>query len=171
MPDFGNPSFAGVSIGQRPISSLWQLAGWQGFDDAVLPVLDRLGLGPVMDFRMSVETDSCTAWRVAPDRILIEGCEDPGVEGNRDLVALDLGHARTAITLVGPAARDVLMQVCAIDCAPDVFAPSEFRQTGIHHVGVLIQCTGAESFDILVPCTWATSVQEVLALNSARFGI
>ncbi|MCG7522530.1 sarcosine oxidase subunit gamma [Ruegeria sp. Ofav3-42] len=168
---YGAAGNAGVTLSTRPIANLWQIAGWQGFGDAAAPVLAALGLTDGGSYRRSEQSGEVTAWRIAPDKILIEGAGDLSAHTSDDLVTLDLGHARAAITLSGPAARDLLMQLSAVDCTPSAFGLGEFMQTGIHHVGVLIQCTGPDNFDVLVPGTWAETVWEVLHDNALPHGL
>lgn len=161
----------GVTLSNRALLGLWQVAGWDGFEAAVLPVLAKLGIKEVGDYRKAQQAKDVRTWRIAPDRVLIETDTDLSGVGSDDLAVLDLGHARTVITLSGPAARDVLMQLVAIDLGPQAFIDGEFVQTGIHHVSVLIQCTGENSFDILVPGTWAASVWHVIHENALPHGL
>ncbi|MES0885374.1 sarcosine oxidase subunit gamma [Roseibium sp. SCP14] len=161
----------GVTLGIRSIEGLWQLAGWSGFETAAEPILKRLGLEDAGTFREARRTDHATAWRIAPDKILLETARGLGDQQSADLAVLDLGHARAAITLNGPAARDLLSQLIAIDVSTAAFRPGEFIQTGIHHIGVLIHCLEADRFDILVPGTWAESVWEVLFDNALPHGV
>ena len=167
---FGASGVAGVVLGERPVAILQQVAGWQGFEDVAAPMLADLGLTGLGGYRSAQVVKGCTAWRTAPDKVLIEGAKDLSPYANDELVTLDLSHARTAITLRGANARDVLAQVIAIDTSPQAFTVGDFLQTGIHHVGVLIHCTAADSFEILTPVTWAETLWEVLEHNAAPFG-
>ena len=167
---YGVAGDVGITLGTRQIAGLWQIAGWQGFDRAAAPVLAAMGLHDGGSYRRAEQAGAVTAWRIAPDKILIEGAPDLSAHSSDDLVTLDLGHARTAITLGGAAARDLLMQLCAVDCSAAAFAAGAFIQTGIHHVGVLIHCTGPDSFDILVPGTWAETIWEALHHNALPHG-
>ncbi|WP_424988303.1 sarcosine oxidase subunit gamma [Microbulbifer sp. S227A] len=160
-----------ITLGTRPLQGLWQLAGWDDFDAAAKPALDHLGLDGLGDYRTARAGERGTAWRIAPDRMLIETHADLSGFGSENLAVLDLGHARTVITLQGEAARTLLSQVVAVDVSATALAPGMFLQTGLHHVGVLIQCTGAQSFDILAPATWAESVWDVLYDNALPHGI
>lgn len=161
----------GVTLGNRTVGSLWQIAGWAAFEAAATPVAQHFGLTGIGGYRAAQQSDSATSWRIAPDRLLLEGTGDLTGFGSDALVTLDLSHAKTVITLSGPAARDLLAQVVAIDTAEGVFSPGEFVQTGIHHVAVLIHCTGGDAFDILVPVTWAETVWEVLLTNARPHGV
>ncbi|MCV0428342.1 MAG: hypothetical protein K5905_23035 [Roseibium sp.] len=161
---------SGLKMGTRALSGLWQIAGWDDFESAAQPVLSSLGLKDGGTFRIAQHADGATAWRIAPDRILIETA-DPNLENAPELMKLDLSHARSVITLEGPSSRDLLSQLVAIDVTPMAFKPGEFFQTGIHHVGVLIHCLNSDRFDILVPGTWASSVWEALYENALPHGV
>lgn len=158
-------------MGARQINGLWQIAGWEEFETVAAPVLQSLGLASIGSYRISLRSDTVTAWRVAPDRILIEGSGDLSEHASEQLAVLDLGHARTAITLSGPAVRDLLSQVVSVDMSPEAFGTGEFVQTGLHHVGVLLGCTGPDSFEVLVPCTWGETVWEALLHNALPHGV
>ncbi|WP_136439314.1 sarcosine oxidase subunit gamma [Pacificoceanicola onchidii] len=168
---FGAPGDAGVVLGNRTLAGLWQIAGWSDFDEAADPVLQALGLTALGSYRQAQQAAGVRAWRTAPDRMLFETPQDLTPFNSAALAVLDLGHARTCITLSGPIARDVLAQVIAVDTAPDVLKPGMFLQTGLHSVAVLVHCTGPDAFEILVPVTWAESVWDILFENALPYGI
>jgi sarcosine oxidase subunit gamma len=62
----------------------------------------------------------------------------------------DQSHGRTVIRMEGPRARDVLAKGTAVDLRPTSFKPGMCAATQIGHVGVLIACTGANSFELSV---------------------
>ena len=162
---------AGVTLGSRNIAGLWQIAGWRGFKAAAAPVLAGLGLRDGGSYRTAESTGSATAWRIAPDKILIECAGRLEAETSEKLAVLDLSHSRAVITVSGPAARDLMSQVISVDASAAAFKPGEFIQTGIHDVGVLIHCTGEDDFDILAPGTWAEAVWEFLQDNALPHGL
>lgn len=167
---YGRVGKTGVTLGERPVTDLWQIAGWSNFAVAATPVLEALGLTGCGDYRTSRRAGSATCYRIAPDKMLIEGGGDVSAFMSENLATLDLSHARTAITLGGVNARDVLAQAIAIDVCPDIFVENQFLQTGIHHVPVLIHCLGPERFEILVPVTWAEAIWEAMCLNASPHG-
>lgn len=168
---YGASGEAGLKLSQRPLRGLWQVAGWDTFETAAAPALADLGLDGLGGYRHAQRNAGVTAFRIAPDKLLIEGCGDLSGHASDELVVLDLSHARVAIALSGFAARDLLMQVVAIDLSETAFQPGEFVQSGIHHVGVLIHCTGFDTFEILVPGTWAETTWEVLFENALPHGL
>ncbi len=62
----------------------------------------------------------------------------------------DQSHGRTVMHLKGPRARDVLAKGTAVDLRPSSFTPGSCASTQIGHVGVMIACTGADSFELSV---------------------
>lgn len=168
---FGAKSGTPIVLRQRNLRGLWQLAGWEGFDIAVKPALAALGLTGLGDFRRAQSGDDCTAWRMAPDRLLIESTAPLSRFATDELAVLDLGHARALIELSGARARMLLAQVTSADVSERAFEPGQFLQTGIHQVGVLLHCLATDRFELLLPSTWAASVWELLQLNALPFGV
>jgi len=62
----------------------------------------------------------------------------------------DQSHGRTVMAISGPRARDVLAKGTALDLRPTSFKPGMCAATQIGHVGVMIACTGADSFELSV---------------------
>ena len=62
----------------------------------------------------------------------------------------DQSHGRTVMHLQGPRARDVLAKGTSVDLRPSSFTPGSCASTQIGHVGVMIACTGADSFELSV---------------------
>lgn len=166
---FGAPASSAVNIATRHPVSLWHASGW-GNLAAAAPLLSDLGLEAPADYRTAMRAGGMTLRKIAPDRMLIEGCGDLSFNASDELVLLDLSHARTVITLSGTSARTVLALFCSVDVGERAFRPGEFIQTGIHHVGVLIQCIGPDDFEIFVPVTWAASLWETITTNAEPFG-
>lgn len=167
---FGARGGTPIGLRQRVLPGLWQLAGWDGFDTAAKPALAALGLPGLGDYRRAQTGDACTAWRIAPDRLLIETATSLARFASAELAVLDLGHARACIEVSGPHARTLLAQVTSADVSETAFEPGQFLQTGIHQVGVLLHCREEDRFELLVPSSWAESVWELLLLNASPFG-
>lgn len=166
----GNPSGDPVRIGTRNLRSLWQLAGWDNFAAASEAALDFVGLSGLGDYRTARQSGDVTCWRIAPDRLLLEGAGDLTGFASADLAVLDLSHARTVITLEGPQARLLLSHLCAVDVDADAFAPGQFMQTGMEQFAVLLQCVTDTSFEITVPVTWAETLWDAICHNAEPFG-
>lgn len=168
---FGAMGTVGVTLGRRSVSDLWQVAGWDDFEGVISALLAELGFKDLGTYRQFQRAGEVTLWRVAPEKILIENAGSRIDHANRDLAVLDLSHARIAITLSGPKARDLLSQLIAVDVTEEAFGEGDFLQTGIHHVGVLVQSIGSHCFEILVPYTWAETVWEAIAENALPHGL
>jgi len=168
---FGAQGETPIGLHQRVLPGLWQLAGWDGFDTAAKPALAALGLPGLGDYRRAQTGDACTAWRIAPDRLLVETAAPLARFVSAELAVLDLGHARASIEVSGLQARTLLAQVTSADVSEPAFKPGQFLQTGVHQVGVLLHCREEYRFELLVPSTWVESVWELLQLNALPFGV
>jgi len=62
----------------------------------------------------------------------------------------DQSHGRTVMHMQGPRAHDVLAKGTAVDLRPSSFPPGSCASTQIGHVGVMIACTGTDSFELSV---------------------
>jgi heterotetrameric sarcosine oxidase gamma subunit len=85
-----------------------------------------------------------------------------GLTGELPAAETVLISGRTRIAISGPRSRNVLAKCAAVDFHPHVFKLEHFVMTGIHHIPVLIHCTGAEQFHIYVMRTFALSLWEIL---------
>ncbi|MEM9317873.1 MAG: hypothetical protein AAGA70_02570 [Pseudomonadota bacterium] len=168
---FGAADQPGVILGTRPLRGLSQIAGWSDFEDAARPVLKAMRLPGLGDYRSAQRTEKVTAWRIAPDKMLLEGAGDLSGYASDALAVLDLGHARAVVTLGGPDARAVLSGAIALDTRETAFSAGCYLQTAIQHVGVVIQCIDAESFEIFVPATWSESIWDFLFATALRCGV
>ncbi|MEM6303902.1 MAG: sarcosine oxidase subunit gamma family protein [Pseudomonadota bacterium] len=168
---YGAQGLSAVVMGTRPVRGLSQIAGWDSFDKAAAPVLKSLGFAGLGDYRKAQVRGDVTTWRAAPGKILIEGAGDLSKYTSDALAVLDLGHARAVITLEGSCARDVLSTVVALDMRERTFPAGCYVQTVVHHVGVMIHCTGDDSFDIFVPASWAETIWDFVFCNAVSFGV
>ncbi len=159
---------APITLGERRLTGLWQLAGWSDFDSASAEALGAHGLPCPQDFCSVATSEGLTAWRVAPDRIWVE--TPRALPTTEALVALDLSQSRTVITLKGTQARALLALLCSVEVSAQALPAGGFVQTGIAHTAVLLQCLDDESFEILVPVTWAASLWEAICHNATPFG-
>jgi len=114
--------------------------------------LDLPGMG------VSASARGVTAHGTAPEQWLAvapaAGAGSLAGRLDRKLDALamvtDQSHGRTVMGLSGPRARDVLAKGTAVDLRPGSFAPGMCASTQIGHVGVMIACTGDDSFELSV---------------------
>lgn len=155
-----------VGLHEQQILGLIQFAGWDGFEARAAEVLSAAGLGLPAQDGQSLRMQATTLWRVAPDRVLIHG-DCPDLAGHPDLASLDLSGARRLWRIEGAGAVDLLSRVTSVNLSQAAFPVGGFVTTGIHGVAVLIDRTGAETFELHVPTTWAASVLEFIALHLA----
>ena len=107
-------------------------------------------------------------YRVAPDRVWlrVEGGADGAATAlapvGVDLVVLDLSGSRRCLTLRHADLPEVAPLVLPGDLRPRRWPVGAVVQTGLHGVAVLAHRTGPETLDILVPATWADSVEAYL---------
>lgn len=142
--------------------SLTQIAGWAGFGAHASGLLGRLGLAFPATYDRAATANGLRVWRIAPDRLLLQSQEPSRLDRTPDLAVLDLSHAKIAVTLAGPGAAGLLARVAAIDFSQDAFPTGRFVQTAIHAVGVLIERTAPDAFELFVPVSWSQSVVEFL---------
>jgi heterotetrameric sarcosine oxidase gamma subunit len=61
------------------------------------------------------------------------------------------------------------MKGIAIDFHPAVFTPGTFAMTGVHHMPLLVHCTGENSFHIYAMRSFAMSMWEWFSDAAAEF--
>jgi heterotetrameric sarcosine oxidase gamma subunit len=147
-----------VSVREVPLGYLAQLAGWENFASSGDVLLRTLGLGLSEDYRKPWRGKDAVVWRIAPDRVLIRSDHPLAITSTPDLAALDLSQARVRLRLEGPGTAGLLARLVALDFSERSFPVGGFAQTGMHHVGVLIDRLGQHEFEILIPTTWAPSL-------------
>ena len=117
-----------------------------------------------------------TLFRIARDQLLIRTPDAMLARGLRQAVPPDaasvtaLDGARTAIAIAGPAARELLARLVAVDLHPSVFAVGDFAQTPIHHVGGLLYRMAPERYEFLALRTYAIDTWEVIEDAARVFG-
>lgn len=112
-----------------------------------------------------------TLFRIGPKQFWIVGPENDDaarlLQGSAAVTPLS--SSRTRILLEGPPARAVLMKGIAIDFHPAVFTPGTFAMTGVHHMPLLVHCTGENSFHIYAMRSFAMSMWEWFSDAAAEF--
>lgn len=169
MPAHGVTSDgATVVINETDLGFLTQVAGWGRFSEAADGALRTQSLSLPNDFRTPVRRGTVTVWRIAPDRVLMRSDVKLSLESSDDFVVLDLSEARVCLTIQGPGAAGLLSRVIALDFSEAAFPVGTFAQTGLHHVGVLVDRHERDQFTVLIPTTWATSLTSLLADHLAE---
>lgn len=149
-----------------------QLAGWSDFAAAAHPALGALDIPNLGGYRRAQCLNGRTLWRVAPDKVWIEGVGalDLTRHGGDNLVVLDLSQSRIMVTIAGTKARNLLAMMCPVDVSSDAFAPGDFVQTAMAQTAVLVQCQSDTAFEVMVPVTWAASLWDALCLAATPLG-
>lgn len=175
---FGAAAQAAVPIilSEKLLGAHWQVAGWRDFDTSVVPVLSALGFTGLGDYRTVRTVSDVDCYRIAPDRLWLMA-DDPGTlrdmmtnASAARLALLDLSHTRCVIGVSGAASEELLARVASLDFSMAAFPVGAFAQTGMHQISVLIRRRSADSFDILVPVTWAISLWQWFCVNAAPLG-
>ncbi len=76
---------------------------------------------------------------------------------------VDQSDGRSAFTLSGPRARDVLSKGCRLDFHPRAFGPGRVASCGLAHVTAVIQQTGPQpAFRVIVFSSFAQHIADFL---------
>jgi len=114
-----------------------------------------------------------TLIRVEPLKWWLIGREAPTQRPEiapEDGAALDLSSSRTWIRLSGPDATGFLNRFLPLDLSDKAFPPNTCASSDIHHIGVTLW-RDQESFNLLLPRSFAASLWELLSESAAQFGV
>lgn len=159
---------AAVQINEEPTGCLTQIAGWDTFTASADEALRSQGLSLPTDFRSSIRQGRVTVWRIAPDRALVRSNAPLKIASSPALVVLDLSEARVCLVLKGAGATGLLSRVIALDFCEASFPIGCFAQTGMHHVGIMVERFGQDEFNVFIPTTWATSLVDLMAKHLSK---
>ena len=141
--------------------------------------METLGLSQLGPVGQADAAGGLTAFRTAPERLLIRTEDDSVFDQARDAVdesalcLLDLSHARTVIRLEGPEARNLLARLVSVDLRDDVMPVNGFALTGIHGVSVMLHRVTAAAlpiYDLYIPYTWAASLWDLTCQAALPLG-
>jgi methylglutamate dehydrogenase subunit D len=107
-------------------------------------------------------------WLVTTDRTLAAKLAD-AVTPEVGTVT-PLSHARVRVAVSGAPVRDMLSRVLSIDLDPGVFQIGDAAQTGMHHLGVLVERTGENSYEFYLLRTYAQTLWEWLTDAALPYG-
>lgn len=162
-----NSDGASVTVSETELGHLVQLAGWGAFVEAAGKALRDQALSLPQDYRTPARSAAATAWRIAPDRVLVRSASALAIQGTDDIVTLDLSDARIGLTIAGDGAEGLLSRMIALDFSEHAFPVGSFVQTSLHHVGVLIERQDRDQFMVMLPTTWARSLTDLLVTHLA----
>jgi heterotetrameric sarcosine oxidase gamma subunit len=154
--------------------SLVQVAGWHDRAAAIEQDIARVcGIAPPAEVGGVAVAGAISLIRVGPDRVWI--VDEVGEVSARIAGAIDhaqgcvtpLGEGRRRFRLSGERVPDVLRSLVALDLASPSCAPGRAALTMMHRVPVLLHRVASTTFDLYVPTTFSTSLQEWITAVSA----
>jgi len=173
----GRNGATALRMGLRRHRHLVQLGTYAGRTEALnATLLATLGVALPVSSSEVLRHERHQLYRLAADQYWIV-TEDATVPAKlaravpADIASLTaLSHARVRIALHGGAAVALLGKLVSIDLRPQSFAIGSFAQTGLHHVGVLLERLGADSFELYVLRTYAASTWDWMIDAALPFG-
>jgi sarcosine oxidase subunit gamma len=147
--------------------SLVQVAGWHDSAAAIDKDIARLcGIPPPPDVGGVAVAGDVSLIRVGPGRIWL--IDEVGEVSARMAGAVDdaqgcvtpLGEGRRRFRLSGDCVPDVLRSLVALDLTSPSCAPGRAALAMMHRVPVLLQRIAVTTFDLYVPTTFSTSLEQ-----------
>ena len=173
----GSTGATALRMGMRCNWQLVQLGTYGGRTEALnAALLTTLGVALPVSSSEVLRHERHQLYRLAADQywIVTEDAAVPAALARAvpaDVASLTvLSHARVRIALQGGAAVALLGKLVSVDLRPQAFAVGRFAQTGLHHVGVLLERLGADSFELYVLRTYAASTWEWMIDAALPFG-
>jgi methylglutamate dehydrogenase subunit D len=159
----------GLRIIERRGFTLTQLAVHRRSRDAGLAAV-RAVLG--LELPESVDTaltgSELRLYRTGPEQYWVVST-DPATPARladalpaAQVAVTPLSSSRVCVSLCGPMAASVLATGIPVDLHPSVFPVGAFRQTGLHHTGVLLERRDSERYDLFFLRTFAATLHEWL---------
>jgi heterotetrameric sarcosine oxidase gamma subunit len=178
MPASGRDGADGrrrLLLGEAPLGSLVQVGIYPGAAALVAGAAAAMLGGALPESTVSAaRLGDHLAFRVAADQYWIR-TPDTSLAGRlrarlaRDAASVTpLDGARTCMLIGGPAARNLLGRLVAIDVDPSVFEIGHFAQAPIHHLSGLLYRAGPERYEFIALRTFAAYTWEVIE-DAARF--
>ena len=174
------PAEAGVVLRERGHRAQVCLRGKSGsdFDGKVEEVL---GVRPPHEAGTAVGQGSTTLLWLGPDEWLAvfpDGEHEDVATALREVLAplhaavVDVGHARTVISVAGRHARSVLQKGCHLDLHPSRFHSGSVAQTKFARCHVLLHQTGdAPAYDLYVQRSFARYLWSWLEDAAAEYTV
>lgn len=161
---------AGMTLAERPLASLVQVAAWP---DSAASVAERLA--SLIGSSLALGRPGTTArgeggiiMTLAPGRFLIES-GSAGLEARiaeaiptEAAAVTDLTHGRSCLTIEGPAATWILAKSMALDFGSAAFPVGRVALSAIHEMGVTLRRDSEQAFTLYVFRSFALSSFEWL---------
>lgn len=162
----------GVRLYEHPFASLWQIAAWpERLGAAAALAADTALVEAAPGPGRAIAGSRATLLRVEPLKWLAVSdtpLAPPRTDG--EATVLDLSHARTRLCLEGPARRDLLACLTAIDLRARHFGHGRVATTAIQGSAVTLACFG-EGVELYVLRSFALSLWQHLLDVGAQFGV
>ena len=170
----------GVRLSAGTLASVTQVGTWHSGIDAL-----ALALGTALRCDVPGRTGALVhlhealLLRTGPEEFMLIS-QQQGVDmvGRlREHIAADLGsvtdlsHARCQIRIEGDRCRDTLSKMFALDFRESHFPLDQARLTGHHHVPCLLHRRGLDSFNMVVPSTYAFDQLSTLLDAAQEYGV
>lgn len=162
-----------LHLSERPIGALWQVAAWPGhLGEAGTAVARAAGAAEAPGPGMAVLGAQTVLMRTEPLKwlLLADGPLARPEVAAADGTVLDLGHARTAIRIEGPATADLMARLVPLDLRARSFPEGRVASTGLHHMGVTLYRRSG-GIEMLVLRSFALSVWETVLEGATPFGL
>ena len=169
----------GVRLSAGTIASVTQVGTWHSGIDAL-----AVALGTALRCDVPgrtgdlVHLQEALLLRTGPEEFMLIAQQRVDMVGRlREYIAADLGsvtdlsHARCHIRIEGDSCRDTLSKMFALDFREPQFPLDQARLTGHHHVPCILHRRGLDSFDMLVPSTYAFDQLSTLLDAALEYGV
>jgi len=171
---------SGVALAKATIATSWNVQG----DPSRAPFVDcvrrQFGVALPLAPCTTSRTDALAALWLGPTSwLLVAGGASPltDLRAKRDALneagaaLFDVSAGRTAWTLSGPHAADVLAKGCPLDVHPRAFRAGTCAQSVYGHVNVLVdRRDDTPTFTLLVAQSFARDAWHALCEASAQYG-
>ncbi len=168
----------GVFAREVEVAGAAALLGAAGDAGSLAEPLRALGIDLPPPRRWTAGGTAGEGWQalsVGPDRWLVLGPPDAARRLSEQVGAgcvVDQSDARAVLSLRGPAVREVLSRILAIDLHPRAFRPGDVAVTLAGHLGcVLWQLDEAPEYRLAVARSYAASLARWLLETATAFGL
>ena len=158
------------------LASVCLVGAWPGQETALATHLKTtLGCNMPVDGRQSEAFENGYGYRVHPSKVLVTSADDAqvpvrlGARYSAQIGSLsDQSHSKICVTLSGPGVWEVLQQGLPLDPEHALPEIGRFVQTRLGDANVLIHRCADQTCALLVPTTFAYSIEQwiVRAVNN-----
>lgn len=173
---------ARLTLAETPVRTAWSVQGDPAHAPFVEEVKKRFDVGLPQAPNTTARGGAVMAlWLGPASWLLIQTGADSSsplvdFEGKRDALnacggaLFELSASRVAFTLRGPHAATVLAKSCPLDFHSRTFPIGGCAQSLFGHLNALFYRPDAQSFTMLVACSFARDVWHTLRTSAAQYG-